>query len=171
MRAIRRSIDAARREEASRALTRRLLARPEIAASERVLTCLSFGDEIDTWRLVDALLDRGQRVLVPRAGAARRLSVHAYPCPLETLDMGLRQPRPDVPALDDTAIDRIGCALVLGLAFDRDGHRLGYGAGYFDRFLAGRAFPIIGVTFEEQVIDRVPVEPHDVPMTSVISDR
>lgn len=171
MRVVRRSIDPDRRRDAARALTRHVLELPEIRDAERVLACLSFDDEIDTWPLVDALLARRQRVLVPRAGAERKLTIHPYPCPLETLGFGLQQPRPDTPALASIEVDRIDCALVLGLAFDHAGNRLGYGAGYFDRFLALRTFSIIGIGFEEQVIDHMPTEAHDVKMTHLITDR
>ncbi len=59
--------------------------------------------------------------------------------------------------------------LVLGLAFDRRGYRLGHGRGYFDRFLAGLAVPSIGLAHPFQLVDRLPAEPHDVPMTVVVT--
>lgn len=149
----------------------RLLALPELAAARRLFTCLSFGDEIDTWPLVDAWLAAGRELVVPRAEPRdRQLHLHRYPCELVTLGFGLRQPPRDAPELPPAEVDgTIDAAVVLGLGFDRRGYRLGYGSGYFDRFLAGRELTTIGLAFDEQLVDRLPAEPHDVPMRLVVT--
>lgn len=110
---------------------------------------------------------------MPRAERGpTRLAVCPYPCSLVTLSFGLRQPARSVPELPAEAIDRgLDVAIVAGLGFDRRGYRLGYGSGYFDRFLAGRPFPALGLAFDRQVVDRLPVEAHDVPMRAVITER
>jgi 5-formyltetrahydrofolate cyclo-ligase len=135
------------------------------------MTCLSFGSEIDTWRLVARLLQSGRELYVPRADRRDgELHVHRYPCALEMLEFGLSQPSPEVPELAAREIDAtIEVVLVLGLGFDRRGYRLGHGRGYFDRFLAGRRFPAIGLAYDEQLVDELPVEPHDVPMRLVVT--
>jgi len=108
---------------------------------------------------------------VPRADPRdRQIHVHRYPCALATLEFGLRQPRRGEPELPVAEIDRaLDVAIVLGLGFDRGGFRLGYGSGYFDRFLAGRELTTIGLAFDEQLVDRLSVEPHDVPMRLVVT--
>lgn len=60
---------------------------------------------------------------------------------------------------------------MLGLGFDRRGFRLGYGSGYFDRFLAGRPFPAIALAFAVQLEDELPAEPHDIPMTVIVTEN
>jgi 5-formyltetrahydrofolate cyclo-ligase len=149
-----------------------VLALPEIAAARRILTCLSFGVEIDTWGLVDRLLASGKELFVPRADPRDgRLHVHPYPCALRTLSFGLRQPPRGTPEVAEEAIDgNLDAVLVLGLGFDRRGYRLGYGSGYFDRFLARRPFPAIGLAFAVQLEDRLPNEPHDIPMAVVVTE-
>lgn len=166
------SIDPATARSAADRIAGRVLELPEVARAEAILTCLSFGAELDTWRLVDRLLESGREVFVPRADPKdRRLHVHRYPCGLRTLSFGLRQPRRDAPELAPEAIEEtIGAAFVLGLGFDRRGYRLGYGGGYFDRFLAGRAFPAIGLAFQLQLVEEIPNEPHDVPMAVVVTE-
>ncbi len=166
------ALDADARRAASARAARRVLASPEVADARRIFLCLSFGHELDTRELVETLLAEGREVYVPRAEPRdRQLHVHRYPCDLVTLSFGLQQPRrgtPEVPAGEvDATLD---VALVLGLAFDRRGYRLGYGSGYFDRFLAGRPFPALGLAFEQQVLDRLPDEPHDIPMRAVVTD-
>lgn len=152
--------------------TERVLAVPEVAAGRRLLVCLSFGAELDTWGLVERLLAAGRELWVPRTAAGDpRLHLHRYPCELETLSFGLRQPRPEVPELAPEQVDgTLDVALVAGLAFDHDGFRLGYGAGYFDRFLAGRPFPKVGLAYERQIVETLPVEAHDVPMDVVVTE-
>ena len=165
-------IDSAAAARASRAIAARILELPEIAGAERILTCLSFGVEVDTWHLVDRLVALGKRLYVPRADPRdRELHVHPYPCPLRTVSFGLQQPPRGTPEVAAEAIDEtLDAVLVLGLGFDRRGYRLGYGSGYFDRFLAGRPFPAIGLAFAEQLVDELPVEPHDIAMAVVVTD-
>jgi 5-formyltetrahydrofolate cyclo-ligase len=158
--------------EAANGMVERLLELPEVARSTRILTCLSFHKEIDTWRLVDRLLAAGREVYVPRADPRdRQLHVHRYPCDLQELSFGLRQPSRGTCELSAEAVnDTIDVALALGLAFDSRGYRLGYGTGYFDRFLAGRPFPAIGMCYHAQLIDRIPEESHDVPMAAIVTE-
>jgi 5-formyltetrahydrofolate cyclo-ligase len=166
------ALDESTRRAAGARVLARTLAAPELTGSRGVFTCLSFGLELDTWPLVDALLAARRPVYVPRADPRDgTLHVHPYPCELVTLSFGLRQPRRDQLEVPAEEVDRVVCvALVLGLAFDARGFRLGYGSGYFDRFLAGRPFPALGLAFGAQLLERLPDEPHDVPMRRVITE-
>ena len=157
----------------SEALSRQVLALPEVAGAEGILTCLSFGGEPDTWGLVDRLLALDRRVYVPRVEAGDlQLHVHAYPCELRTLSFGLQQPLADTPEIAPASIDReIDVVLVLGLAFDRQGYRLGHGGGYFDRFLSNHRIPAIGIAYDLQLLEEVPREDHDVPMSVIVTER
>jgi len=163
--------DEARR--AAERLAARVLELPEVAEASGVLTCLSFGGEIDTWRLAAMLVGAGKEVWVPRSDSTRQaLVLHAYPCELEEISNGLRQPIPGAPALAEEEVDgRVDVALVLGLGFDRGGYRLGRGKGYFDRFLAGRSFSTVGLAFDFQLVDRLPRSRHDVPMRAIATDQ
>ncbi len=79
---------------------------------------------------------------------------------------GIPEPRPDLPEVPPAAVD---WALVPGLAFDERGFRLGRGAGYYDRLIPTFRRDAIcwAVCLTCQLIDRVPVEPHDVPLNGV----
>jgi 5-formyltetrahydrofolate cyclo-ligase len=166
------AIAPARAAHAADLAAQRFLALPEVACARRVLACLSFGSEISTTPVIEALLAAEREVYVPRADPRdRQLHAHRYPCELVTLSFGLRQPPRGAPELDPAAVDAtLDAVLVLGLGFDEQGYRLGYGSGYFDRFLAGRSFPAFGFAYEAQILDRLPHEAHDVPMAAVVTE-
>jgi 5-formyltetrahydrofolate cyclo-ligase len=158
------------RADQSAALHRQLLALPELRGPKRVLVCLSFGAEPDTWGLLDPLSHQGLEIVIPRTVPKNRtLQLVPWPCLLETRSFGLREPARDIPALPaDTPLD---AALVLGLGFDRRGVRLGHGAGYFDRFFAEQPSNCLrfGLGFDCQLVDRLPREGHDIAMHAVVT--
>lgn len=160
----------------ARALAARIADRaleiPEVAHAHGVLACLSFGEEVDTWDLVDRLRSLGHAIYVPRADPKDgQLHVHPYPCELRTLSFGLQQPPRGTPEVDEEDIPEVvDVALVLGLGFDRRGYRLGHGSGYFDRFLARRPLPAVGLAFDFQLLDQLPTAPHDLPMSAIVTE-
>lgn len=83
---------------------------------------------------------------------------------------GIPEPPPDAPALDLVALDLIA---VPGLGFDADGRRLGQGGGYYDRLLGDprRRAVAVGVGFDCQIVDRVPVAEHDVGLDAIVTER
>lgn len=81
---------------------------------------------------------------------------------------GLFEPDPDRAEPVDEGFDLV---LVPGLAFDRRGGRIGYGAGFYDRFLAGSEALKVALAYSLQVVDSVPVEPHDVPVDRILTEE
>lgn len=159
------------RRRAGAAARERLLAQDAIRRAESLLVCLSFGTELDTAPLVERWTAEGRRLYVPRADRRdRMIHVHPWPSPLVELSFGLRQPPRGAPEVAPEAIPAtIDVAIVLGLGFDRRGFRLGYGSGYFDRFLAAHPLPAIGLGYGFQLVDRLPAAAHDVPMSLVVT--
>ena len=99
-----------------------------------------------------------------------RITVHPYDSPRETHRYGFTQPTAGAPTADPAVIDVV---LVPGLAFDRAGVRLGRGGGHYDRFLGtlrGDAL-IVGVIPSALLVDRLPREPHDLPMTHLVTEK
>ncbi len=163
MKALRRGLSSDQIAAYSRAITARLLSMPEVTAGP-VLVYVAFRKEVRTRPLISALLGQGVTVAVPfMDGAnlrARRLDS------LEDLmagDMGIETSvGPDI---------QVDSCITPGLAFSEAGGRLGFGAGYYDRFFAEhpRVFAI-GVCLEEQ-IGPVPQAPHDHVMDAVVTPR
>lgn len=131
----------------------------------RVLTYWSLPGEIDLRPLaqhVDA-----DRLLLTRSHPDRSLTVHRADSEMEPHGYGFMQPVAHSEAVDPATI---AVVLVPGLVFDRAGTRLGRGAGYYDRFLAGMNNTlIVGVTRTATIVHRLPLEAHDVAMTHLAS--
>ena len=165
------AVDAARQRRSSAELREQVVRLPEIARAKGVLACLSFGSEIDTWGLVEQLRQQGKAIFVPRSSRRDgQLHVHPYPCELRELSFGLRQPGPWAPEVEREEIESlVDVVLVLGLAFDRDGYRLGHGKGYFDRFLAGRSVTALGICYPFQLFETIPHDEVDVPMSAIVT--
>jgi 5-formyltetrahydrofolate cyclo-ligase len=129
-----------------------------------VLAYLPFGDEV-----APPFDFTGKTVLITRTDEdARRLTVHRADGPLERHPLGFRQPPADAPAVDPSAVDLV---LVPGLAFDRRGGRLGYGRALYDGLLPilPRRAPRVAVAIDAWVVDRLPLEPHDVRVTHLVT--
>jgi len=71
----------------------------------------------------------------------------------------------------EAPLDCLDLIVVPGVAFDRSGHRLGYGKGYYDMALAGARCPVVALAYDFQVLDeRLPSEPHDVPVSVIVTE-
>ena len=167
-RAVRRRIlaldpEARRGEEA--ALLRRI---PSLPGYDRAATVLlyatAFREEIETRPLLEDVLRRGRRLVLPRVDrSANRLALHHVTELERDLVPGvleIPEPASACPLVDPREID---WALVPGLAFDRRGYRLGRGAGHYDRLLPRlrRSVPRWAAALSPQWIDALPIEPHD----------
>ena len=129
--------------------------------------------EVQTWRMIEAMLSRGKRVAVPvvQPGSKRlRLSEVRDPnAELVPGAFGVWEPvRSAFRPVDPKDLDLM---LVPGLAFDRTGRRLGHGLGYFDRFLARlpRSIPTVGLAFAWQLVDHLPTTAHDHAVSAVLT--
>lgn len=166
----RRAMPAARRAAESAAAAERLVAAMGDGPAGPIGLFASFAEEIDTSPLAALLAARGQALCLPRQdGRERPLAFHRWR-PGEPLAAGpfrVPEPSPEQPLVTPRVL------VVPLLAFDRHGARLGYGAGYYDRTLAALRAPgpvqAIGLAFDTQEVDRVPVSAHDEPLDLVIT--
>lgn len=161
------------RAAASAAIGTALTARADFAAASTVLLTLPFGSEWDSMALLLAALERGKAVVLPRVNAtARTLELCRLTEPSRDVLPGYRgipEPQSHCALIAADAIDWV---LVPGVAFDTEGHRLGYGGGYYDRLLPqlrSDAARIAG-GYEMQLVDRVPAAPHDVPVQALATE-
>lgn len=128
----------------------------------------SFGDEIDTTPLMQALWAQKVRLALPKvAGRGMPLEFHAYKPgdELQRSAFGVDEPVATAPVVTPSVL------VVPLLAFDAEGYRLGYGGGYYDRTLARmRGILAVGVGFAVQQVPSVPREAHDAPLDKIVTE-
>jgi 5-formyltetrahydrofolate cyclo-ligase len=146
-----------------------------IGSGQTVCAYVPVGSEPGSIELIDSLTRRGVRVLLPITGHdAANLPVPLQwgeyrPAGLVEARFGLREP--GGPPLGADAIASAAVVLVPALAVDRAGVRLGRGAGFYDRSLplADPAARLVAVVRDDELVDRLPAEPHDVRMTHALT--
>lgn len=159
--------------EAGRAIDARLAESLFWQRARRIALFVSLPDEIATAPMLERALGASQ-LLLPRVGEDRSLDF----CVVDRLDalapgaLGVLEPNREAPSVELEDHDLV---VLPGLAFDREGGRLGRGAGYYDRVLArilgaGRRPSLIGVGYSFQLIDRVPMASHDVRVDLVVTE-
>jgi 5-formyltetrahydrofolate cyclo-ligase len=165
----RRGFTSEHRETCGRALRDALLGLPEMGMAGTVACYYSIGAEPDTRRLVYALWKRGTYVLLPLLLPDGDLDWASYEGP-DSLVPGARGcMEPGEPPRGVEAVSRADVVIVPAVAVDRHGNRLGRGGGSFDRALArvGPLIPVIALLYDNELVDEVPVEPHDRPVPAV----
>lgn len=127
---------------------------------------MSYNQEVRTLPLLQQALRDGKRIAIPKCyGAEMRFIWMDDLTQVEKSSCGIPEPIADGPVANDPT------ALVLmpGMAFDREGHRIGYGGGYYDKFLAGEPnHPTVALCFDFQVVEQLPVEEFDIPVELVL---
>jgi 5-formyltetrahydrofolate cyclo-ligase len=134
-----------------------------------VLTYMPIKSEVDLRPLLERYPEK--RWLIPRIipEADHSMRFHPYdPQRLVHHPFGMDEPVADLPAIPPNEIE---LALVPGLAFDRHGWRLGYGGGYFDRFLKDFSGTSLGIVYAALLLENLPHAEHDVPMNWVVNER
>lgn len=127
------------REAVDAAIAQRVAESPLFREAAAVFTYVSVGEEVDTRALIRAALSCGKLVAVPRCVSGTRLMEWHRIASLDDLrpaTFGIPEPTPSAESLIDPSVSSPALALVPGLAFDCAGFRIGYGGGYYDRFLA-----------------------------------
>jgi 5-formyltetrahydrofolate cyclo-ligase len=155
----------------SRLIQKKLLARPEFVKARTILFYASFGGEVVTFEMIKEATQLNKKIALPVIVKDRTEIIPTlveHPDRLTDGLYGIKQPN----LSNQTAVDPKNLELVVvpGLAFDRAHNRLGRGVGYYDRFLAelSKEIPTLGLAFDFQMVDRLPLEAHDVSLTDVL---
>ena len=172
--AIRRRLDEltpALRQESDRALFSAFLALPQVREAKTLFLFWGIkGREPETERLVHALTAQGKRIGLPRMLPEHGMEVHLYTpaYPLVPAGYGILEPPEDAPLIDPGHID---LALVPALCYDRRGYRLGFGGGYYDRWLARFTGEAVGLCRSCVLQGQVPTEEHDCQVNCLLTER
>jgi len=153
------------------------------SANRSVFVYLPYEHEIDVIPFIQHCWEQGYEVYAPRVdqavGQMQLFRIHSL-SDVEVGSFGIREPKLSLPLLPESRWATLDWVVVPGLAFDQHGGRMGYGGGYYDRFMARlveadpdesvRRPVCIALAFGFQVIERVPMEPHDLRVDTIITE-
>ncbi|VYU45775.1 5-formyltetrahydrofolate cyclo-ligase [Clostridium tertium] len=168
----RNSIDNYIKEGMDRELFNNLINLDLFKKAKSIFIYLSFGSEIDTRPIIDIALEDGKEVYIPKVYKSNKdmkaIRLNSYDN-LEENSMGILEPKDDSSFIAKENIDLI---IVPGAVFDIHGNRIGYGGGYYDRFLADikEKRNKVVLAYDLQVVDFIEVEEHDIKMDYIITN-
>lgn len=141
--------------------------------ARNIFTYISFGDEINTIKLIERALKDNKNISVPKTyRETRTMNAIFIPCLKELKEnhMGILEPIDDSIVIKKEDIDLI---IVPGAVFDKDFNRIGYGGGYYDRYLEDIAYKNnkVVLAYDFQIIDKIESEEHDIKMDLIITDK
>lgn len=168
----RENLSEAERRQASEKIVKRLTQQPEFQQAE-IIHCyvsISSRNEVNTLFLIQEMLQGNKRVVAPitnfDSGKLSHIILHSFD-DLKPNKWGVLEPEPGT-EVDSPALDLIIVPMVGG---DPQGNRLGYGKGFYDRFLAEVECPAIGLCFEKCMVKAIPVEKFDICLSRIITEK
>ncbi len=156
--------------EKSRMIQERLVALPEFRKASAIMFYVQKGNEVMTDTIIEYSLGEGKRVAVPFSDKRSKTLVPSLISSLSELEMGsfgIPEPR-ELHPIEAEAIELI---IVPGIAFDRSGNRIGYGHGYYDRFLKTTKTKKIALAYELQIVDEIPNHSNDIKMDKIVTEE
>jgi len=175
---LRDSISEEIRKDKDREIKERLLQLSEFKASHKILLYASFRNEVDTFDLLKYCVAHGKIVLLPKVDKQdNELKIYEIKDTKELIKGYFGIPEPDVSEDRGMNVEHMDLILVPGVAFDEQCNRLGYGKGFYDKLLSrvrGQGSGVkclIALAYEEQIVESIPSEPHDIKMDKIITDK
>lgn len=161
-------------QEYSNKIQNTLYQMDEYKNAKRIMCFVSNGSEVDTHPLIDRAILDGKSIVVPITVPKTKELLVSDLFSLSELEVGfynIEVPKEEFLRLVDP--ETIDLVLVPGVALGKDGYRVGYGGGYYDRFLAklDSSVPKIALGFDLQVVDQVPTEHFDIPVDLILTEK
>ncbi|MBO9129636.1 5-formyltetrahydrofolate cyclo-ligase [Bacillus sp. 165] len=156
----------------STTIAEKLYKQPEWKEAKTIAITISVDHEVDTYSIIQQAWVEGKRIMVPkciretRAMSFREINDFEQ---LETVYMNLKEP-----IIEQTKIvnkEQVDLIICPGLAFTAAGDRLGYGGGYYDRYLENYKGNVIALAFEFQMVSSLPIEEFDQKVRKIITNR
>lgn len=140
--------------------------------AKRIGVTLSQGFEWNTLGIIKKAWEEGKTVCAPKCVSEHKAMIFYDFTSMEQLEKGfynLIEPKPaQTKVVGKTEIDLV---LVPGLIFDKKGYRVGFGGGYYDRFLKDFPNCTVGLIYSKQVTSSLPIEPFDIPVQKIITEK
>ena len=158
----------------SRSIKMNILSQTEYINSQVIFCYFSFKSEVETFEIIKEGLNDNKKVCVP---IIDRLSLKMFASELTDIDNTLQQGyygilEPKEKHIKECPIEEIDLVFLPGLAFDCKGYRLGYGKGFYDKFLQNKPSKLflIGLAYELQVVKFLPAGSEDIPVNKIITE-
>ena len=167
--AVRDSIDADIRKNQDAIIFQKVIELKEYKRANTIFVYVSFGSEVETKRIIERIISDGKYAVIPKCDTKSH-TMHTFK--IDSLSQlkkgayGIEEPREDCVEVLKEHIDLV---VVPGLCFDLKGNRLGYGGGYYDRFLADFKGFTVGLSYNECIADIVPADEYDCRLDLIIS--
>jgi len=167
-------------ESKSQKIEKGLFALPDFQRAKTVMFYVSFRSEVETDRMIRKALGMGKRLVVPAVDGERIVlaEVKNFEKELTEGRFGIREPKKEFRRRVDAR--QIDLVVVPGVVFDRWGGRLGYGRGYYDRFLRSKSIPsrrgrwrqcsLVGLAFDLQIARKIPLGENDVRVHKIVTE-
>ncbi len=147
----------------------------DVWRAKKIMIYLSFKSEARTREIIKELFKRKKKVIVPLIDFKKTKiylsELKNFEKELTANKLGIFQPSPEFfRPFNKKELDLI---VVPGIAFDEKGNRIGFGKGYYDKFLKGipKKIPVIALAFEEQITDSIKKEKHDIPVQKIVTEE
>ncbi len=129
----------------------------------------SFRSEVDTVPMIRQALQSGKRIILPKVKnkALELFEIADFDADVVPGAWGIPEPQSGTPG----RLEDVDLMVVPGAAFDEQGNRIGYGAGYYDKLLPSFKGPTVALAFEEQIVRYIPVETHDIPVGKIVTEK
>lgn len=159
----------------SKKINKQFLKLPQLETAKKVMAYASMRKEIETFDLMEELLDQGYLLYLPYT---RKDQIDLGTARISDLDSDLKEgvygvQEPTARIRDEEVPEDLDLIIVPGACFTPEGYRIGYGGGYYDSFLSKHANGAlkVGFCYDRFIVDSIPVEEHDVPVDLIITEK
>lgn len=159
------------RQAYSKRIVDQVVCHPLFLRAEEIYCYASFGDEVVTYDLIKTAWKMGKKVAVPRVIVDNFMKFYYIDSlkELKTGHYGIPEPEENIAR---EAEGREVLVILPGVAFDKNGNRIGYGKGFYDAYLGGHPqFHRIGLAFSAQCVEWIPSDSHDIRVEAVITEK
>lgn len=166
----RRSISKEDKEKKDKEIFKDIVNSKEYKEAKKIFIYVSLEDEVDTIQLIKEALKDNKSVYVPYILSKKQGMIAVEIKSLQELEVGsygILEPRNINNTIEDK--DELDLIIAPAVAITRDGYRIGYGGGFYDRFLKGvsKCTTVVAIVYKEQVVEKIPIESHDYIFTNV----
>ncbi|PIC73234.1 5-formyltetrahydrofolate cyclo-ligase [Sporosarcina sp. P17b] len=159
-------------ERKSASIVEKVLASDEFKYAETIGITLSRFPEVDTHHLIEIAWQAGKRIAIPRCIASTREMdfrlIDSFD-QTEVVYMDLKEPKNEL--TESVKQEEIDLQIVPGVVYSETGYRIGFGGGYYDRYLINFPFETISLAFDCQIRDNIDIEAHDIPVSYIYTEE